>query len=271
VDVEGEEGDAGPARCLDIGTMEALVPILLERRGASVVAYDRRLRDGHLELVAKALRTEFERIGDFKLAELPRRLEAASLGPPYDLVVLSGVLYHLFDPMMGLAVARGLLRNGGVMIVETMASFDEQVCMHYNDARRFAPSAYWVPSVPALDYLLRFLRLEALDVSLQGPWEKEGCPPHGRFAVACRGVPDPLAQPEDPGIAEYRLNDDRNFSEFLDWDAVESDHPPVGYAPSEKPLVRRESGALDLLASTLASEPHEVTAEEIRLDLGARH
>jgi hypothetical protein len=251
--------------------MEALVPLLLERRGASVVAYDRYLRERHLQLVAQALRTEFELIGDFKLAELPRRIEDASSRPPYDLVVLSGVIYHMFDPMMGLAVARGLVRNGGLMVVETMASFDEQVCMHFNEACRFGPSAFWLPSVPALDYLLRFLRLEALDVTRLGPWEKEGCPPHGRLAVACSGVPTTPGGHDDARIGGTQYHDDRNFSEFLDWEAVESELPPVGYVPPEKPLVRRASGTLDLLATTMANDPHEVAAEEIRLDLEARH
>ena len=271
MDVEGKEGETPPVRCLDIGTREAMVPTLLDRRGASVVAYDRDLRRRNLELVEQALETKFELIGDFKLEELPRRLQGANSRPPYDLVVLSGVLYHMFDPMMGLAVARGLVRNGGLLIVETLASFDEQLCMHFNDGGRMGPNAFRVPSVPCLDYLLRFLRLEALDVRRLGPWQKEGCPPHGRLAVACRAVPTPADEPDDPRIAGDQLGDDRSFAEFLDWDAVRSDLPPVVFAPSGRRMIRRESGTLDLLASTRANDAHEVTAEQIRLDLAARY
>ena len=271
VDVEGMEGESRPARCLDIGTREAMVPILLERRGASVVAYDRDLWRRSLELVGQALDTKFELLGDFKLEELPRRLQGANNTPPYDLVVLSGVLYHMVDPMMGLAVARGLVRNGGLLIVETLASFDEQLCMHFNEAGRMGPNSFWVPSVPCLDYLLRFLRLEALDVVRLGPWQKEGCPAHGRVAVACRAVAAPPDEPDDPRIAGDQYDDERNFAEFLDWNAVRSDLPPVAYSASGRRLIRRQSGTLDLLATACANDAHEVTAEQIRLDLGAQH
>ncbi len=269
VDVEGESGGSAPARCLDIGTREALVPILLERRGASVIAYDRALWHQSLELVEKALGTEFELVGDFKLAELPLRLEDESSTPPYDLVVLSGVLYRMLDPMMGLAIARGLVRNGGLLVVETIASFDEGTWMHFNSAGRLGPNTFWVPSLPCLDYLLRFLRLEVLDATHLGPWEKHGSPPHGRIAVACRAVLDEPAEPDDPRIGGTQFDDDRNFAEFLDWEALRSELSPVGYAPSDRRLARRASGTIDLLATAMANHPHEVTADQIRLDLDA--
>ena len=51
-------------RCLDIGIQEALVSILMERRGAEVVAYDRVYAEDRLGLVRNALQAQFELIGE---------------------------------------------------------------------------------------------------------------------------------------------------------------------------------------------------------------
>src|SRR3954447_8947936 len=50
-------------RCLDVGAEEGLVSILLERRGADVVAYDRVFSEERLGLVRDALKTRFELVG----------------------------------------------------------------------------------------------------------------------------------------------------------------------------------------------------------------
>ena len=64
--------DVRGARCLDVGTQEAMVPILLGRRGAGgMVAYDRILRRKQLDLVRDALDADFNYVGDFPRAQLP--------------------------------------------------------------------------------------------------------------------------------------------------------------------------------------------------------
>jgi hypothetical protein len=57
--------ELGPdTRCLDIGIQEGLVSILMERRGAQVVAYDRVYSLERLGLVRAALGVRFELIGE---------------------------------------------------------------------------------------------------------------------------------------------------------------------------------------------------------------
>ena len=73
----------------------------------------------------------------------------------FDVVVLSGVLYHCFGPLHTLAMARSLIRTGGLMIVETFAVVDEQYAMYFN-ARGFFipdPSTYFSPSIALLGTL----------------------------------------------------------------------------------------------------------------------
>ena len=93
--------------------------LLLERRGAAeVLGYDMLLRSDRLDLVKEALGADFGLIGGIDLADLPPAMIAAG-HDPFDVVVFSGVLYHMFDPLTGLAVVRGLVRDGGICLVET--------------------------------------------------------------------------------------------------------------------------------------------------------
>lgn len=38
---------------------------------------------------------------------------------PFDVVVFAGVLYHMIDPLAGMAIARSFLREGGIAVLET--------------------------------------------------------------------------------------------------------------------------------------------------------
>jgi 2-polyprenyl-3-methyl-5-hydroxy-6-metoxy-1,4-benzoquinol methylase len=155
-----------PIRCLDVGAEEGLVSVLMERRGAEVVAYDRIYSEERLALVREALGARFELVGEpvrghverlwlgrggptagtgLPLARLPAAL--ADRGhPPFDVVIFSGVLYHVYDPLAALAVVRGLARHGGIVLIETAATFDAASSLHLNVGGRFNPLSIWLPS-----------------------------------------------------------------------------------------------------------------------------
>ena len=230
--------------------------ILLERRGAAeVVGYDRLLRRPRLALVQRALGAGFELVGGFKLQDLP---EALGDRPAFDVVVFSGVMYHMFDPFGGLATVRGLVRDGGICVVETTIVFDDSEAMHFNTAGRFTPFALWFVTPRLLDYLLRFLRLKPIDVVhlgvpatprrglrhlLAGRRDGDGAPPaQGRIAVACRAMADPVAVGGDEWIGGAGIHD-LDFAEFLDWDAVASDAGEVGYEGRARASCAAATGA----------------------------
>lgn len=266
--------EIGPGvRCLDVGIQEGLVSILLDRRGAEVVAYDRVFSRERLGLVREALDASFDLIGEstegdadklwrrgrptpgtgMPLSQLPNELAARGRGP-FDVVVFSGVLYHVYDPLAALALMRGLVRTGGILIVETAAVFDDNLTLNLNGANRFAPLAIWLPSLGCLDYLLRLVRLDPIDVVYRG---RE----RGRIAVACRAVDDPSAEPDDDFIASPLH--DYELAEYLDWPAIASDDPPVPYAD---PGGRR----VGLFEAVRDGSPHRPEADQMRLDLDAR-
>lgn len=282
-DVESGGGGAG-ARCLDVGIQEGLVSILLERRGAAeVVGYDRVLRRRRLGLVQRALGTGLELVGGVRLQELP---EALGDRAAFDIVVFSGVLYHMFDPFGGLVTVRGLVRNGGICIVETAVVFDDSDALHFNTAGRLAPYALWFITPRLLDYLLRFVRLKPIDVVYLGEPEasrrglrrlvpgrrrRDGAPPRqGRIAVACRAMPNPVAVGDDEWIGGAGIHD-LDFAEFLDWDKVASDAPDVGYDAAREGIVHRGDGSVDLEASIAATEPLPLRPEQAMLTLAARY
>ncbi len=262
IDVEGLD-------CLDIGAMEGLVSVLLHRRGAaSVVAYDRLDFSERVALVNDKLGAGIDYLYGFPLTDLGERLEGRSL---YDLVVFSGVLYHMFDVLGGLLRARRHLRDGGIMLVETAAVLAPEPVLHFNAKGRFmSGDNFWFPTFGLLDYLLRFCRLQALDVlHFDLPPIDPAAGALARVCVPCVAVSGPIAEPDDVWISRKQKKD---FIEHLDWSELQAAaRRPIPYDVTGRPLVRRTDGSLDVYATALKS-PNMHCADrerEVALPLGS--
>jgi SAM-dependent methyltransferase len=228
-----QRADLNGQNCLDIGTMEGLVPILMRRRGArNVTAYDRpSALTSRIASVKKRFDVEFDFVSGFPLAELPVNLGRRT----FDVIVMSGVLYHLFSPLAGLAIARGLLRNGGLMIVETAAIIADEPAMYWNSASRFKGQSYFYPSVACLDYFARFLHMEVIDCTYL-EWGTIDGLLIARVAFACRAATDVPGDPDDHFI-KGSFHTEVDLAEHLDWKQCLSTLPPVAYdAPSWRTL-----------------------------------
>ena len=62
----------------------------------------------------------------------------------FDLILLSGVLYHLSDMLVGLYAMRTLLKEGGTLLIETNAVHDQQ--HSYANFGRFYAGMWWQPT-----------------------------------------------------------------------------------------------------------------------------
>jgi SAM-dependent methyltransferase len=249
--------------CLDIGAMDGLNAYLLERRGAArPVAYDRNCRPSsaisngdRFRFAREALGSKVEYLWDMPLKDVWSASAAIGLRT-YDVVVFAGVLYHMFDPLSGLAVVRNLVRNGGILIVETGATLDASASMHANVAGRFYPADdYWLPSVRTLEYWMRFLHLEPLDGAFLHHRVVDGLPVI-RVAVACRAVESFRATPEDTRM--HRQDEglfNADFQECLNWEEVKSDRPPVPYTHSGGHIAYHPGTNVIDLFTTLTSNP----------------
>jgi 2-polyprenyl-3-methyl-5-hydroxy-6-metoxy-1,4-benzoquinol methylase len=185
--------DVAGMSCLDIGTMEGLVPTLLAKRHArEVLAVDHSSHAlGRLAAVKHYHGVEFE----YRNVGLMYRLHEQLRGG-YDLVNLSGFLYHVFSPLGVLAAIRPLVKRGGLVVVSTNVTLDPDYVMDFNAEGRMQAEAntFWYPSARLLDYMLRYMRLTPVDCAFYPHSELGGGftfdKPSGYVSVVCRAVDD---------------------------------------------------------------------------------
>ncbi len=151
------------AECLDIGTMEGLMPVLMCRGGASrVLATD---ASEHCLEKIDAVKHYYGVDFDFRTVGLMYDLHQKLPGEGFDLINCSGLLYHVVSPMHVLLGVRPLLKRNGLMIISTNVVISERHLMEFNDGGRLQEetNTFWYLSVKYLDYMLRFLKLQPLD------------------------------------------------------------------------------------------------------------
>jgi SAM-dependent methyltransferase len=258
--------DVKDRRCLDIGTMEGAVPILLSRRGAGlIVAVDIGPHHERIAAVKHYTGAHFDYHSEVTHGNTVPFLKSQRV-VNFDVVVLSGVLYHCFGPLHTLAMARSLVRTGGLMIVETFAAVDEQYAMYFN-ARGFFipdPSTYFVPSIALLDYLLRYFKLAPL-ATVHGQPSQTGRHRLTRIAVACRAT-DEIGAKDDPwmkaatGIVDYLT--------LIEWDLIDRSgaDPPAFEAPPRRLLVV-DTDTCDVVRTVLESPPLPLGENVARIGL----
>jgi len=272
--------DLAGTRCLDIGTMEGLVPVLLKRRGADdVVAVDGLDFSDKIACVKAAYGVDFAYLPNVMSGSMLRALDerfagettryryAGGIRPQrsFDVVVCSGVLYHVFSPFHVLATARSALRNGGLLIIETAALPLDAYMMQYNFAGTgyvLGPSDTWFPTVPLLDHFLRFLKLIPLDAC----WLPAG--DHLiRFACIARAAGHRPTLPQETLMEQATWN--LEYDTLLRSDfALDGGTAPVAYATADaKPVYRPGLGTCDLHATMRARKPLEPTTDMVELHL----
>lgn len=145
---------------LDIGCWDGKWTFDAERRGARlVVASDdltQRARGGeeqfkfaHSATGSKAI--YYPKMSVYNIDELPER--------PFDIVLFLGVLYHLRYPLFAIAKIRQVLREGGILVVETACIDDStRSFMEFQLGLRSAiyedPTTWCAPSVLCLQEML---------------------------------------------------------------------------------------------------------------------
>jgi SAM-dependent methyltransferase len=232
--------------CLDIGTMEGMMTILLKRRGAAnVIAYDRLNFIDRVRLVKKYLNIDFEYIYGMKLVDFSAVVKKNALYP-FDIVLFSGVLYHMFDPLGGLSIARGMVRDGGILILETSAIVDKNMVMFFNADGRFYPGTnYWQISLECLDYILRFLKLKAIDLFYHKSFrDKKTGLQLCRICIPCRAVNEFLPCADDEWMNKPH---GRDYEEFIKWDELKTDKPDINWTHvNENLILCKDTGAAKL-------------------------
>jgi len=251
--------------CLDIGAQECLLTAMIARQGAKkVVAYDRLNLSERIELLKEAYDVDFDYYHSLQLNELPARFEAENV-QPFDVVVFAGVLYHMIDPLAGLATARSFLREGGLFVIETSVIATGDYTAEFNAKGRFYPgSNYFQISLGTLDYFLRMLRLEPIDLLFTKPGKNKVC----RVTIVARAVNHVVATDDDTWLSNGPWFEKDMQSAHLYYDRLQSNKPAVTYKPeNDKLRFFKGTEVVDVWSTFKASKHHKVQVTDGQLNL----
>jgi 2-polyprenyl-3-methyl-5-hydroxy-6-metoxy-1,4-benzoquinol methylase len=244
--------DVRGADCLDLGTMEGLFPVLLRRGGAArVLGTD---VNRHCLDKIRAVQAAYEAPFEFKTVGPMDGLHRKIRGS-FDLINCSGVLYHVFSPLHVLAGARPLLRRNGLMIVSTMVILDDGMYAEFNAYGRMQEDGmtFWYPTIPLLEYQLRYMRLEPVDALLEPSSGMKSRfrlvfdKPSGYISVLCRATDAVVGDPWMAGSAGWAW-DNQSFS---DWDRA--DRQPVSRLGAPYTPVSLDADTVERIPGTAAA------------------
>ncbi len=152
---------------LDLGSWDGLWAFEAEKRGAkSVVATDTRMQGAENLLFAKqVLESKVFPLFNAPIQDISNRLKLVGLDPSFDIIHHLGLFYHLRDPLLSLTQARSVLREGGILLLETAAiDDDERSYMAWNgvgpDFHFYGPSDTWAPTRLCLKEILLRTKFE---------------------------------------------------------------------------------------------------------------
>ena len=238
----------------DIGTVEGMLPILLKRRGArSVVALDALDSTEKVNLVQRCYGQSFEYYPKITLDRLKDTLTTRSnlsrysgqqyIKQGFDVVVLSGVLYHVFSPLHVIGLARTLLRPGGLLILETACSTEDRFSMNWVfNGRQYvywSGTNTWFFTLRLLDHILRYMKFKPIDC-VHGQFREDAT----RVALAAVAAPDPLPFKSE---AEWFLPDHMlDYHEVVDVNWAAGGTAEVSYTPGHNLYHSELPDAVDL-------------------------
>ncbi len=156
--------DLRGATVVDVGTMDGLVAFVMARLGAArVIATDLASRPT-FEAGREALALSI----DYRVPVQATALPEVVGDERADVIVMAGVLYHVFDPLAVLEACRRALKREGFLIVETSYLFDEGAArMSFspvdNSGRGIErANVFWRPSRRALEGMLQLVGFEVV-------------------------------------------------------------------------------------------------------------
>lgn len=182
INVEGRD-------CIDIGTMDGFYGVLLGRRGAqSVLCTDRGNRSYQVGIVRNYTKQNFQYYPGLEIGDLRSLIDKTHAGP-VDFVNFAGVLYHMMDPFSGIAKIRGLVKKGGIVLIDTPAILEgkkQNLLLTPDDF--YGESTFFVPTLACLQTMLEFAGLRPIDSCYYHMKRTLENQQMVRVAIACRAT-----------------------------------------------------------------------------------
>ncbi|MBT4257457.1 MAG: DUF1698 domain-containing protein [Halieaceae bacterium] len=191
--------------CLDFGSMEGIMPVLMARGGARSVLSTDALFSCYDKL--KAVQHYYDVSFPFRplglLYDSSDKLGLKARNG-FDFINLSGILYHVFSPLQVIASVRPLVREDGMIIISTNIVEKSGYFMEFNNGGKLQPelNTFWYLSAQLFDYVLRYFRLKPVDC-LYHRYKDDDSARYsnqyktGYLAVMCQAVSDFIADPDD--------------------------------------------------------------------------
>jgi tRNA (mo5U34)-methyltransferase len=195
---------------LEVGAYDGMFSFEAERRGAAYVAAIDRVPHAleRFNFCKRVLRSNVVPFYDTSVYELAGSLPRLLSGLPpgyagatgkFDVVICFGVLYHLKDPMAGLAHIRSVVKDDGVVLFETACLRSRRPLMYFNtDGKLFYPDpgTWWAPSLACLKAMCRGSLLEVVPGSIPWRFRLSGIGRKvGRIGFLAKPVPPERLQP----------------------------------------------------------------------------
>lgn len=159
---------------LDISTMEGMLAVLASKRGARVVATDSIDLTKRVDLLKELHGVYFRYFPSVPLDRFANYIfeiqssytfqgdrpltfaESTEFG--FDIVLSSGLLYHVLNPVEHLCTYRKLCKLGGLLVLETACTISDEVAIFHDirgDKLTFGGRASWFITTAALELFLR--------------------------------------------------------------------------------------------------------------------
>jgi SAM-dependent methyltransferase len=262
VDVRGK-------RCIDIGTAEAVIPVLLKRaRADDVVAYDLVDSSSKVNLVKEVYQVDFEYVHSLSLPDLQMELMKRGDDKFFDLIVFSGVLYHLINPLGALALVRSFCKPGGLFLLETRTVQDFEAKMIFNMDGRFGYEFFLV-TTGWLDSALRMVGLEPISAVYHKALSTSK---PSRTAILCRSHAEPIPLGDERFEFYSKMFSvlmKKNYNDILRYDYSDllKTQTTLDYSTYDDKVAVVNGRSLYEAISDI--EPYEPSADETRLTLRA--
>jgi SAM-dependent methyltransferase len=149
----------------DVGCFSGGISLLAAQRGARVVYAVDEVPE-HLE----QCRLLIDAVGETRVRPLLRSVYDLSQDIPrrsLDIVVLSGVLYHLSDMLVGLYALRELLKPGGTLLIESNGVDD--ATHSYANFGRFYGGMWWQPTGLCIADMCAYMGYDGAQVEFYQP------------------------------------------------------------------------------------------------------
>lgn len=146
--------------CIDIGVGSGLVACGLKKLGAKYVA-------GADPIPAEAIPIAFEASGqeiDFKLLGVEHLRDFEPWHHQFDVVVSSGLMYHLLNPFELVYAASKLLKNNGLFILQSLVKKPDPTSSLYFNLERIVNGDQTTFYVPGVNAVIGMLKAASFDI-----------------------------------------------------------------------------------------------------------